>query len=507
MKKAFALLLAVLMLMSLAACSGGTSSGSTPAASGSAAPASSSAGNGETVKVVITLPSMNNLPSEEAKQAVSDALSEYVQGLGYNIAIDVQPYSLVDYTTDMNMRLAGGEELDIIYTGPINTAVTNGYLVNLDEYRDNVLAEAMKVVGDWDLCGTVNGSLYGIPAYKGLSLDYKYIYNEEYFKDFDMTQIKSINDLDGLFAQFKEKYPDELPAAYTYRVSLPLYCEEDHTAVVGTYFATVGDSTELVSLFDTAAYKKAAEKAYEWRQKGYVDPEGSAQTLTHDVLSQSGACKGVYMGHAYSVPTIEQMFTMNNTYGATFKAVSIGKTSLTSNTLTYGIAYTSKHPKEAAEVLNLIWTDEYVMSTLIYGLEGVSWEWNADKSSIQYPEGLGLDSVPYTCLFSCGAFGNQFLLYGMDGNTSNEDKEYMKELIDSAWVAPLFGFTPNSDNVSTQVAAVSNVYNQYDKALMYGDVDPASYLPEFQAALEAAGINDILADYQAQVDAWVEQYK
>ena len=198
---------------------------------------------------------------------------------------------------------------------------------------------------------------------------------------------------------------------------------------------------------------------------------------------------------------------MNNTYGATFKAVSIGKTSLTSNTLTYGIAYTSKHPKEAAEVLNLIWTDEYVMSTLIYGLEGVSWEWNADKSSIQYPEGLGLDSVPYTCLFSCGAFGNQFLLYGMDGNTSNEDKEYMKELIDSAWVAPLFGFTPNSDNVSTQVAAVSNVYNQYDKALMYGDVDPASYLPEFQAALEAAGINDILADYQAQVDAWVEQYK
>lgn len=507
MKKALALLLATLMLVSLAACSGGAGSGSAPAASGSATPAASTAGNGEIVTVTISIPSMNNLPSEEAKKAVSDAMSEHIQSLGYNIAVDVQPYPLVDYVTDMNMRLAGGETLDVIYTGPINTAVTNGYLVNLDEYKDNVLADAMKVIDGWELCGIVDGSLYGIPAYKGLSLDYKYIYNEEYFKDFDMDQINSINDLDGLFAQFKEKYPDELPACYTYQVNLPLICEEDHTAVVGTYFATVGDSTQLVSLFDTDAYKKTAEKAYEWRQKGYVDPEGSAQTLTHDAMSQSGVSKGVIMGHAYGIPTIEQMFTMNNTYGATFKAKSIGQTSLTSNTLTYGVAYTSKHPKEAAQVLNLLWTDEYIMSTIIYGLEGVSWEWNSDKSSIQYPEGLGLDSVPYTCLFSCGAFGNQFLLYGMDGNTSNEDKEYMKNLIDSAWVAPLFGFTPSSDNVSTQVAAVSNVYNQYDKALMYGDVDPATFLPEFQAALKAAGIDDIMADYQAQVDAWAAQYK
>lgn len=507
MKKAFALLLAVLMLLSLTACANGTSSSSAPAASASTANASSTANNGEIVKVVITLPSMNNLPSAEAAKAVSDAISTYIQGLGYNIAVDVQPYSLVDYTTDMNMRLAGGEELDIIYTGPINTAVTNGYLVNLDEYKDTALADAMKIVGDWDLCGIVNSSLYGIPAYKGLSLDYKYIYNEEYFKDFDMTKIKSVNDLDGLFAEFKQKYPDELPAVNTYNTALQLYCEEDQTAIVGTYFATVGDSTKLVSLFDTAAYKKSVEKAAEWRQKGYVDPEGSAQTLSHDALTYSGASKGVVMGHAYSIPTIEQMFTMNNSYDATFKAVSIGNSSLTSNTLTYGVAYTSKHPKEAVEVLNLIWTDEFVMSTLIYGLEGVSWEWNADKTSIQYPKDLGLDSVPYTALYSCGAFGNQFLLYGMDGNTSNADKEYMKNLIDTAWVSPLFGFTPSSDKVSTQVAAVSNVYNQYNKALLYGDVDPASYLPEFQAALETAGINDVLADYQAQVDAWVAQYK
>ena len=213
------------------------------------------------------------------------------------------------------------------------------------------------------------------------------------------------------------------------------------------------------------------------------------------------------MGHAYSIDTVEQMFTMNNNYRAKFKAISLAHTGLSTSGLTYGIAYTSKHPKEAAQLLNLIWTDPYVMSTIVYGLEGVSWEWKSDKSSIKYPNGLGLDKVPYTCLYSCGAFGNQFLLYGMDGNTSNADKAYMKNLLNKAFVPQLFGFTPSADKFATQVAAISNVVNQYDKALRYGDVDPSTKLPEFLSALKSAGIEDVMVDYQKQADDWTAQYK
>ena len=46
------------------------------------------------------------------------------------------------------------------------------------------------------------------------------------------------------------------------------------------------------------------------------------------------------MGHAYSIETIENMFTSNNTYGGTFKAVEIATSDMTTNTLTYGVAYT-----------------------------------------------------------------------------------------------------------------------------------------------------------------------
>ena len=60
-------------------------------------------------------------------------------------------------------------------------------------------------------------------------------------------------------------------------------------------------------------------------------------------------------------------------------------------------------------------------------------------------------------------------------------------------------------NVQTQVAAVANVVSQYNTALTYGEENPEEVLPEFLAELEAAGINDIIADYQAQLDAWLAE--
>ena len=317
-----------------------------------------------------------------------------------------------------------------------------------------------------------------------------------------MSKVHDLDTLTEALAAMKAKYPDETFEVFNNQF-INLTSFEDHTSVVGTYTATVGDSTQLVNYFATDSFKRGVELAYQHRQAGYSDPEGSTNTQSHDALVMSGSSKGVVMGHAYSIETVDQMFTMNNTYGATFKSVEIGRSDMSTNTLTYGIPYTSKNPAAAAKMLNLIWTDEVVANALIYGLEGESWEWNADHTSIQYPEGLSINTVPYTALYTCGCFGNQFLLYGFDGNTSESDKAFMKELLDEAWYPPLFGFMPSSEKVSTQVAAVSNVYNQYFKPLTYGDVNPDEVLPQFLSDLEEAGINDIIAEYQSQVDAWL----
>ena len=510
MKKIIAMLLVVVMVLGLAACgskapaettAAPTPSGETkaPANETTAAPA------GEVYQVKLGFPTMQAFPDAAEIDKVESFINEHLRNdLGItDFELDLQFISLFEYATNMNMALASGEKWDIIWTmGDLSTAVSNGYMVDLTPYLENELAGAVDVVKNWVVCGTIDGTVYALPCYKGQVLSWKYIYDTNYADAYDMSKVHDLETLDEALAAMKAKYPNEVFEVYCNQY--PSLCNfEDHTSMVGNYVATVGDSTTLVNYFTTDAFQKAVKMAYDHRQAGYADPEGSTNTLSHDAVIMSGSSKGVIMGHAYSIETINQMFTMNNSYGATFESVEIATSDMTTNTLTYGIPYTSENPVAAAKMFNLIWTDEVIANALIYGLEGVSWEWNEDHTSIQYPEGLGLDSVPYTALYTCGAFGNQFLLYGFDGNTSEADKVFMKELIDNAWYPPLFGFMPSNENVSTQAAAISNVYNQYYKALTYGDVNPDDIMPQFLADLEAAGINELIADYQAQVDAWL----
>ena len=145
---------------------------------------------------------------------------------------------------------------------------------------------------------------------------------------------------------------------------------------------------------------------------------------------------------------------------------------------------------------------------MIYGVEGQDYVWNADHTKVNYPEGLDFNSVPYNCIYSCGMIGNGF--QGLEYETSDEsgsDREYGKKLMEEAWCPPLYGFIPSTANVMNEITAIGNVVEQYNNVLSYGDVDPEVEYPKFIAALKDAGIDKLIADYQAQADEWVKVNK
>ena len=455
------------------------------------------------------------VPDLEATQGTEDALNEYLASIGENYKIHLIITSIGDYFTKIPMELAsGGEDSpDIIQEFSLSSDVSNGYLQSLDPYLDNELKETKALLGDALLeCGKVNHTTYMIPRYFGTTLDWKWIYNKPMVEaaGVDVSKVTDIITLGDVMAELKVAYPDEHFLVYCNEFPRIL-SSKNHTAQVGTYAATVGEDTTLQCYYETEVYQQAIKLAYDYRQKGYADPEGSANTAGHDSVTYSGSSKGVIMGHSAQAEPIAQSFTNQSYYPADsefpgeFGAVTVAIDDLVPESLGVSVTYTCKYPERAASFINLLYTDQYVWDTLIYGVEGRDYLWNDDHTLMKYPEGLEWATVPYQVSWSCGMIGNGFYTQAFEtGTDSNSDPNYGMNLMKNAWVPPLFGFNPSNDNIFNEVAAVSNVVDKYNSALVYGDVDPEVEYPKFIAELKEAGIDKIIAEYQAQADEWIK---
>ncbi|MBQ6333914.1 MAG: extracellular solute-binding protein [Erysipelotrichaceae bacterium] len=493
MKKLIVLLLTVLMLFSVAGCGSKEEGGSE-----------------EIPTITMDMSTLFIVPSLEATQKVEDALNDYLLNtLNEDFKVHLVITAIGDYFQKIPMELAsGGEDApDVVQVFSVSDWANQGYILPLDDYLNNELKGAYDMIKPIMGNGRVSGQTYMMPRYFGTVLDWKFIYNKDMVDaaGVDVTKVNDLDTLEECLAELKVAYPDEHFLVYCNQFDRILQ-SKTHTSQVGTYTATVGNDTTLYNYYETDAFKEAIQKAYEFRQKGYADPEGSANTLSHDAVVMGGSSKGVIMGHSNDCDSIAYMFSTTNTYGANFGAQTIAIDDLATDTLGIGIAHYCKNPDKAAKFINLLYTDQFVWDTVIYGAEGQDYVWNEDHTKVRYPDGLDFNSIPYNCMYSCGMIGNGFdyFLEFESGNETGSNGEYGKILFEKASIPPLYGFIPNTTNVMNEVTAVSNVVEQYSNVLLYGDVNPEEKYPEFLQALKDAGIDKIVADYQAQADEWLK---
>ena len=82
----------------------------------------------------------------------------------------------------------------------------------------------------------------------------------------------------------------------------------------------------------------------------------------------------------------------------------------------------------------------------------------------------------------------------------------MNEYVSDATVASHMGFVFNTDAVANEIAACNNViaeYNGLDTGAYGTEEATLKAVDEFVAKLKANGLDKIIAEVQAQVDAWV----
>lgn len=154
----------------------------------------------------------------------------------------------------------------------------------------------------------------------------------------------------------------------------------------------------------------------------------------------------------------------------------------------------------AMKLMNEFYTDPDIANLLVYGIKDEHYKVMEDGCAQYITDSNG--STAYATLNWMAP--DQFLTYVSEGNSPTLWDE-MKAFNTDSKKSKALGFTFDGTSVSTEIAAVQSVYDEYQKSVEYGFVDPTVAIPEMDKKMMDAGLQKIIDEKQSQLDAWAAQ--
>ncbi len=249
------------------------------------------------------------------------------------------------------------------------------------------------------------------------------------------------------------------------------------------------ENPTVVNQYATEEFIAVAHLMKKWNDAGYIHPEAILDTTLE-------ADFAVDINPAYK-PGGDA--TETGTRGYTVVSVPFGDAALTTSAITatnLAVGATSQNPERALAFINLLNTDPALLNLLCHGIEGTDYEFvDKDNKVIKAIDGT------YPGAFSF-LVGNVFNDYYTDP-TQVGSWEETAEINNNAPGSCILGFAFNAEPVSTEIAAMDAIVAAQLPAICCGEVeDVDAAIAAMNADLEAAGLSVVLAEMQAQLDAW-----
>lgn len=437
---------------------------------------------------------------------VFEELSQYTKE---KIGVTVKPFTvnMSNYPQQVNLMLSSGEQIDLMccYYQWFQSLYSKGHLKELDALVQSEGQGIVDAIG-WDFlnAGRIGSGLYGLTTNRDLAKEYGFLIDKEMAdrNHIDLDSLHTFQDMEAAFETIKANEPGVTPVTgteATYAVEYLIPGADLLTDGLGALL-NYGEDLTVINLYASDEYMEMAKMMRDWFEKGYI---------SEDVVT-SGENARSYFKAGTSFASLSTLkpgyaFKESKTIGKEMAQVSVTP-STTNTTVVQSIQWTvpenTEYPEKAMQLLNLMYSDETVMNLLAWGIEGEHYEM-LDSGLIDYPEGVTGETSEYN-LNMGWMFGNQFITHVWNGDSPTiwEETDSFNK---SAKKSNAFGFSYDSSNVKTELAACSNVVSEYAVSLTSGLVDPETAIPEFIKKLDAAGIDKIIAEKQSQLDAWAAE--
>ncbi len=518
MKKVLVMILAVIFVFNLAACSNKNNSdagiesmkGEQSADAGKNSDSKDGAGaadTGEVTRLVMAFMTWTGAPADTQK--IQDAINE-ITIQKYGIEVELQISDSSAYKQSLTLALSSGEQLDIVSTlmAGYGSLVQQGYLMDLEEndllstYGSGIIdAVGREYI---DAC-RINGKLYGLPNNRDVAqgrgcaaIATEYLEGIGYKAD-DSTEIIKItqNELNEIYAELHEKYPD-LEVYRPVALSMSQFSNVD--SLGGSVFGVLldyGKELKVENLFTSDFYKDYCSRIYDYNQKGYISQDAATDATAVTELVKAGTLMSYTTG---GKPGIKQQET--NLCGrpmTIFQTLDDYVSSASVASFPWAVTYNTISAEVSMRLLNAFYTDADLANILGWGIEGVHYK-KLDDGRITYAEGMDASTSGWN--HSMGwEMPNQFITYVWEGNDPNL-WENIKNFNNNAQKSAASGFTFDTSDVATEITSVQNVYDEYQKSIEYGFVDPAAAIPEMNDKMFKAGLDKIIEEKQNQLDKW-----
>lgn len=499
-KRIFALLLALVMVLSMAAC--GSAEDEKVAASDGQSVAE---GNNEGSEVKDAGKITMLYPGEETPRFKEFLENEFAEKLyndtGLTLEIIWLPWD--QYWTQKEIMLSAQEEIDLYWDGlaDLSTFVNKHQAQPLDELIETYCQDMLEVLPEsWLAGGKVNGEIYGIPsAYGPSSAQFQMVcVRQDLLEAVGMTEITSADDLVEYATKVKEQYPEmNGPADIIFKPLTRAFQDEQLTWVSGNEFAVLGEeSGKIYSYYETETFQKVAQFNEEMYNQGLYSDLLTTNYNERDSRMQTGLYIWVEgsLGKDNEIISTVQANAPEAELATYLLAPEEDKYITGAGGEVLCVPYSAANPEGAMKFLNWLYSSQENYLFALYGVEGV--DYNMVDGRI---ERICTEDFFYEWMFR----NQNYTVF-----TAGVSDEYIEAYTSwdaDAKTSSAMGFAFNNENVVEIETAINEVIQNEMSVIRNGFVSFEDNYATAVQHLKEAGIDEYIAEIQRQYDEFLAQ--
>lgn len=414
-----------------------------------------------------------------------------------------------NYQNKLISMVGSRQDFDICFTATwlftFKEQAAKGAFIKMNDLIPKYAPNAQKALGDDFInAASVNGDVYALPTLKEKAHAWGFIFNKKLVDKYnlDISKVNSLEDVEPLLKVIKEHEKGVYPLEALVGENPAKLLDFDNLGGDKTPGVVYNDSKDLKPLFqfDTPEYKKYFETMRKYYLAGYIRKDAPSVT-DFEADEKAGkifcAVKSLKPGKDVEL-TAQQGIEWVQKYIT--KPVMSNREA---NGAMLAVSSTSKNPERSMMLIDLLYNDEHVVNTMLYGIKDKHY---VEKGKNKYGY-MVVDKGPDQARYNPGngwLYGNQFLNYltvSEDAQKWQKFEEFNKE----ATATQTLGFTFDDKPIKNETGVMINIWDKYVPSLETGAVDYKTILPKFKKELDDAGLQKVLDEEGKQLKSWAEK--